>query len=88
MKQYGAIAAFEQLRRLGSQTSVGFLVDLLAPGIISTQGYVRLAFALKLGTSLSHTVLERLTTAKHIEAVQERTAALADIQFDTDGPST
>ena len=29
-------------------------------------------------------MLERLTTAKHVEAVQERTAALTDIQFDTD----
>ena len=84
VQQYGAVAAFQQLRVLGSKTAVGFLVDLLAPGIISTQGYARLAFALKLSTRLSHTVLERLTTAKHIEVVQERTAALTDIQFDTD----
>ena len=84
VKQYGTIAAFEQLRRLGSKTSVGLLVDLLAPGIITTQGYVRLAFALKLGSRLSHTVLERMTSAKHVEGVQERARALADIQLDTD----
>ena len=63
VKQYGTIAAFEQLRRLGSKTSVGFLIDLLAPGVITAQGYVRLAFALKLGTRVSHTMLERLTSA-------------------------
>ena len=84
VQQYGAIAAFQQLRVLGSKTTIGFLIDLLAPGIISAQGYARLAFALKMGTRLSHTVLERLTTAKHVEFVQERTAALTDIQFDTD----
>ena len=85
VKQYGAIAAFEQLRRLGSKTSVGLLVDLLAPGIITTQGYVRLAFALKLGSRLSHTVLERMTSAKHVEGVQERARTLADIQLDDNG---
>ena len=84
VQQYGAIAAFQQLRVLGSKTSVGFLIDLLAPGIISAQGYARLAFALKMGTRLSHTVLERLTTAKHVEFVQERTTALTDIQFNAD----
>ena len=81
VKQYGAIAAFEQLRRLGSKTSVGLLVDLLAPGIITTQGYVRLAFALKLGSRLSHTMLERLTSAKQVEFVEESTGALTNIQF-------
>ena len=53
VKQNGTVAAFQQLRRLGSQTSVRFLIDLLAPGIISAQGYARLAFALKVGTRLS-----------------------------------
>ena len=85
VKEHGAVIAFEQLRRLGSQTSVGFLIDLLAPGIISTQGYVRLAFALKLGSRLSHTVLERMTSAKHVEGVQERARTLADIQLDDNG---
>ena len=84
VQQYGTIAAFQQLRILGSQTAVGFLVDLLSPGIISAQGYARLAFALKLGTRLSHTVLERLTTAKHVESVEAGTAALTDIQFNAD----
>ena len=84
VQKYGAIAAFQQLRVLGSKTTIGFLVDLLAPGIISAQGYARLAFALKVGTRLSHTMLEGLTTAKHVEFVQERTAALTDIQFNTD----
>ena len=46
VKKHGAVIAFEQLRRLGSQTSVGFLIDLLAPGIITAQGYCWLAFAL------------------------------------------
>ena len=85
VQKYGAVAAFQQLRVLGSKTTIGFLVDLLAPGIISAQGYARLAFAVNLGTRLSHTVLERLTTAKHVEFVQERTAALTDIQFNADG---
>ena len=85
VQKYGAVAAFQQLRVLGSKTTIGFLVDLLAPGIISAQGYARLAFALKLGTRLSHTVLERLTTAKHVEGVQARAAALTDVQFDANG---
>ena len=84
VKQNGAIAAFEQLRRLGGKTSVGFLIDLLAPGIITTQGYVRLAFALKLGTRLSHTMLERMTSAKQVEFVEERTGALTNIQLNND----
>ena len=60
VKKHGAVVAFEQLRRLGSETSVGFLIDLLAPGIITAQGYCWLAFALKYGSRLtqSHTVLE------------------------------
>ena len=84
VQKYGTVAAFQQLRVLGSKTTIGFLVDLLAPGIISAQGYARLAFALKVGTRLSHTMLEGLTTAKHVEFVQERTAALTDIQFNAD----
>ena len=35
VKQDGAVAAFEQLRRLGGQTSVRFLIGLLAPGVIT-----------------------------------------------------
>ena len=85
VKQNGAIAAFQQLRRLGGQTSVRFLVDLLAPGIITAEGYVWLAFALKLGSRLSHTVLERMTSAKHVEGVQERARTLTDIQLDHNG---
>ena len=84
VKQNGAIAAFEQLRRLGGKTSVGFLIDLLAPGVITAQGYVRLAFALKLGTRLSHTMLERLTSAKQVEFVEERAGALTNIQLNND----
>ena len=34
VQKYGAIAAFQQLRILGSKTTIGFLIDLLAPGII------------------------------------------------------
>ena len=85
VKQNGAVAAFQQLRRLGGQTSVRFLVDLLAPGIITAEGYVWLAFALKYGSCLSHTMLQGLATAKHVEVVQERTRALTDIQLDDDG---
>ena len=85
VKQNGAVAAFEQLRRLGGQTTVRFLVDLLAPGIITAEGYVWLAFALKYGSCLSHTMLEGLATAKHVEVVQERTRALTDIQLDDNG---
>ena len=85
VKEHGTVAAFQQLRRMGSKTSVGFLIDLLAPGIITAEGYCWLAFALKYGSSLSHTMLERLTSAKHVEVVQERTRALTDIQFDDDG---
>ena len=88
VKQYGAIAAFEQLRRLGGKTSVGFLIDLLAPGIITAQGYVRLAFALKPGSRLSHTMLERMTSAKQIEFVEERAGALTDIQLNDNGSQT
>ena len=88
VKQYGTIAAFEQLRRLGSKTSVGFLIDLLAPGVITTQGYVRLAFALKLGSRLSHTMLERMTSAKQVEFVEESTGALTNIQFNNDRSQT
>ena len=55
VKQNGTVAAFQQLRRLGGQTTVRFLVDLLAPGIITAEGYVWLAFALKYGSCLSHT---------------------------------
>ena len=80
-----AVVAFEQLRRLGGKTSVGFLIDLLAPGIITAEGYVWLAFALKYGSCLSHTMLQGLATAKHVEVVQERTRALTDIQLDDDG---
>ena len=85
VKKYGSIAAFEQLRMLGSKAAVGFSIDLLAPGVVSAQGYVRLAVALKMGSRVSHAVLQRLTTAKHAEAVEERTGALADVQFDADG---
>ena len=85
VKQYGSVFAFEQLRTLGSKAAVGFLIDLLAPGVVSAQGYVRLAFALKMGSRVSHAVLQRLTTAKHVEAVQERAAVLADSQLDPDG---
>ena len=63
VKQNGAVAAFEQLRRLGSKTSVGFLIDLLAPGIITAEGYVWLAFALKYGSRLSHAMLQGLASA-------------------------
>ena len=85
VKQNGAVAAFQQLRRLGGQTSVRFLVDLLAPGIITAEGYVWLAFALKYGSCLSHTMLQGLATAKQVEVVQERTRALTDIQLNDDG---
>ena len=85
VKQHGAVAAFQQLRRLGRQTSVRFLIDLLAPGIITAEGYVWLAFALKYGSCLSHTMLQGLATAKHVEVVQERTRAPTDIQLDDDG---
>ena len=53
IQEYGTVVAFQQLRVLGSKASVGFLVDLHAPGIISAQGYTRLAFALKM-LSLIH----------------------------------
>ena len=85
VKQNGTVAAFQQLRRLGGQTTVRFLVDLLAPGIITAEGYVWLAFALKYGSCLSHTMLQGLATAKHVEVVQERTRALTDVQLDDDG---
>ena len=84
VKQNGTVAAFQQLRRLGSQTTVRFLIDLLAPGIITAEGYVWLAFALKYGSCLSHTMLQGLATAKHVEVVQERTRALTDIRLDDD----
>ena len=85
MKQNGTVAAFQQLHRLGGKTSVRFLIDLLAPGIITAEGYVWLAFALKYGSCLSHTMLQGLATAKHVEVVQERTRALTDVQLDDDG---
>ena len=84
VKKHGAVIAFEQLRRLGSQTSVGFLIDLLAPGIITAQGYCWLAFALKYGSRLSHTMLERMTSAKQVEFVEESTGALTNTQFNND----
>ena len=85
VKQNGTVAAFQPLRRLGSQTTGRFLIDLLAPGIITAEGYVWLAFALKYGSCLSHTMLQGLATAKHVEVVQERTRALTDIQLNDDG---
>ena len=88
VKEHGTVAAFQQLRRMGSKTSVGFLIDLLAPGIITTQGYVRLAFALKMGSRLSHTMLERMTSAKQVEFVEESTGALTNMQLDNDRSQT
>ena len=85
VKQNGTVAAFQQLRRLGGQTTVRFLVDLLAPGVITAEGYIWLALALKYGSCLSHTMLQGLATAKHVEVVQERTRALTDVQLDDDG---
>ena len=85
VKQNGAVAAFQQLRRLGGQTTVRLLVDLLAPGVITAEGYIWLALALKYGSCLSHTMLQGLATAKHVEVVQERTRAPTDIQLDDDG---
>ena len=82
--QNGTVAAFQQLRRLGSQTTVRFLVDLLAPGVITAEGYIWLALALKYGSCLSHTMLQGLATAKHVEVVQERARALTDIQLNDD----
>ena len=35
MKQYLSVVALEQLRRVGGKASVGFLVNALAPGIIT-----------------------------------------------------
>ena len=85
VQKYGSVFAFEQLRTLGSKAAVGFLVDLLAPGIVSAQGYVRLAFALKMGSRVSHAVLERLTTATHVETVQKRVRPFTDCQLEADG---
>ena len=82
---YRSMGPSQQLRVLGSKTSVGFLIDLLAPGIITAEGYVWLAFALKYGSRLSHTMLQGLATAKHVEVVQERARALTDVQLDDDG---
>ena len=85
VKQNGGVAAFQQLRRLGGQTTVRLLVDLLAPGVITAEGYIWLALALKYGSGLGHTMLQGLATAKHVEVVQERTRALTDIQLNDDG---
>ena len=86
VQKHLTVVALEQLRRLGSKAAVGFLVNALAPGVITAEGYARLAFALKSGVSLGHCLFERVTPAHHIEVVQETAGTLADVKLEDHPP--
>ena len=85
IQQYGPVFALQQARIFGGQAAVAFLIDLLTPGIINRQGYVRLAFCLKHATGLVHTLRKTSRATKQAEVVQPEVRALTDIQFNTDG---